>query len=503
MFMSSLEVCCQFRRRFLASILIMLSFGMVSEAWGKTNTCAADGCTRTIARTAKYCKEHQNLETQYPDVGGRNDPVEEAMTESESSTNGDYPSVDRPGEEGNPGGNFIKDGSGQTPGGGNDAVAGENKGAIDFGSALLGGLIVLGALAVFFVVKQLRGKCPRCGGKLQSGKCPTCLWPVDVCPVCSGKGSWVPLVDGICPECIPVTGRLGDNVRFVVVGEKKGGFGVVLPAIVRQGNGSWKGGAVLKHTHPVQTLANQYWGDELEARINGILFETSALKYLKLKHYGSAPKCLESGMVRDSSGAGLGWNGPWYVMEKAQGDSLEAWMNAQRGDEERKVFLYAFCKALRELHALTVIHRDIKPQNIFWDGASGKVTFVDFGSAMVPNVANPLEKYPAPVSELWAPSAYTKGGILLNRITQRADFYACAAVFCSVALGIRNLKSYRNTATKEVVADRLKGDLANWAGERIAGLVVDTMIAGYEQAPSHVLDELLMAMKEEWGVGRS
>ena len=39
------------------------------------------------------------------------------------------------------------------------------------------------------------------------------------------------------------------------------------------------------------------------------------------------------------------------------------------------------CEAVKELHSIGIVHRDVKPENIIYNPLSGKIKLVDFGFA--------------------------------------------------------------------------------------------------------------------------
>mmetsp|Transcript_13782 Transcript_13782/g.40812 ORF Transcript_13782/g.40812 Transcript_13782/m.40812 type:complete len:408 (-) Transcript_13782:960-2183(-) len=63
-----------------------------------------------------------------------------------------------------------------------------------------------------------------------------------------------------------------------------------------------------------------------------------------------------------------------------------------------KLYVYQLCRALAQIHALGICHRDIKPQNLLLDPASHVLKLCDFGSAKVlvagePNVSYICSRY--------------------------------------------------------------------------------------------------------------
>src|SRR5262249_50811919 len=84
---------------------------------------------------------------------------------------------------------------------------------------------------------------------------------------------------------------------------------------------------------------------------------------------------------------------PWIAMEWLDGDSLRKWIGAgPLAVNEALVIGARIAGALAVVHDRGVIHRDVKPSNIFLRG--GRIegtTLLDFGVARAPH-ATPLTK---------------------------------------------------------------------------------------------------------------
>jgi serine/threonine protein kinase len=79
----------------------------------------------------------------------------------------------------------------------------------------------------------------------------------------------------------------------------------------------------------------------------------------------------------------------WIVMELIDGRSLEQILVADGpvpAREAARIGL-ALAAALREVHAVGVLHRDIKPGNVLIEAAAGRVVLTDFGIAAIQDAA--------------------------------------------------------------------------------------------------------------------
>ena len=77
---------------------------------------------------------------------------------------------------------------------------------------------------------------------------------------------------------------------------------------------------------------------------------------------------------------------PWFVMERIEGDPIDAWCDERGLDIRGRLRLFLqVCSAVTHAHRRLVVHRDIKPGNVLID-SEGKARLLDFG------IAHPLEE---------------------------------------------------------------------------------------------------------------
>lgn len=114
------------------------------------------------------------------------------------------------------------------------------------------------------------------------------------------------------------------------------------------------------------------------------------------------------------------------VSEFVEGNNLDA-LVAQRhlGLDEAVWIVMQVCDALRVIHALGVVHREVKPRNILVSGDALRVTLLDSGIARHTNPEiDAFTKIGVRVGDL----AYAAPEMAAGRSDQRSDVYAVVAV---------------------------------------------------------------------------
>ncbi|MGR8979446.1 MAG: protein kinase domain-containing protein [Gammaproteobacteria bacterium] len=78
----------------------------------------------------------------------------------------------------------------------------------------------------------------------------------------------------------------------------------------------------------------------------------------------------------------------YYVTEYLEGPTLRQWMNDHPKPDIKKVIgiIEQITKGLRAFHRMEMLHQDLKPENIMFDG-KGIVKIIDFGSVKIAGIA--------------------------------------------------------------------------------------------------------------------
>lgn len=163
------------------------------------------------------------------------------------------------------------------------------------------------------------------------------------------------------------------------------------------------------------------------------------------REYAIARGCRHPGVVRPLALAQHG--GRWTMIQEDIGGLaldkvLRVRLAAGRAPEQSAFALDDFfeialqlCDALEEVHRQGVIHKDINPSNLVWNGERRLLQLIDFGIACeLPHES----QAPASVHALEGTLRYLapeQTGRMNRRVDYRADFYALGATFHELLTG--------------------------------------------------------------------
>lgn len=128
---------------------------------------------------------------------------------------------------------------------------------------------------------------------------------------------------------------------------------------------------------------------------------------------------------------------PFYAMELLEGESLESYLDHHKGMDCREAVQIGIqaCRALEVAHGAGVVHRDIKPGNLFMTRDS-VVKLLDFGIAEMKSDAS---KHQAPASRglsiLGTPEYLAPEQATNQPADERSDLYALGAVLYELVTG--------------------------------------------------------------------
>ncbi len=149
-------------------------------------------------------------------------------------------------------------------------------------------------------------------------------------------------------------------------------------------------------------------------------FESSTLDQCRLRH----PHIVDVVHYVKDNGTG------YMIMEYVEGETLEDWLRAREflpAQEELQPILSPVLSALEYLHARSMIHRDIAPDNIMIR-ADGVPKIIDFGAIKLIGQETRLRSESrsfAVMKQHYSPPEQTEDG---GELDHRADIYSIGAV---------------------------------------------------------------------------
>jgi serine/threonine-protein kinase len=125
---------------------------------------------------------------------------------------------------------------------------------------------------------------------------------------------------------------------------------------------------------------------------------------------------------------------PFYAMELLEGETLEQYLGRERGMDWREATRIGveLCLALEAAHGAGLVHRDIKPGNVFIT-RDGKIKLLDFGVVLVAPEEAPADPESLRLTgtlEYMAPEQAAG-----EAVDERADVYALGAVLYELVTG--------------------------------------------------------------------
>jgi diguanylate cyclase (GGDEF)-like protein len=163
------------------------------------------------------------------------------------------------------------------------------------------------------------------------------------------------------------------------------------------------------------------------------------------REYAIAQRCRHPGVVRPLALQLLG--GRWTMLfEDTGGVALDQVLRVQaatrRAPKHTALALDDFfdialqlCAALEEVHRHGVIHKDINPSNLVWNGARRQLQLIDFGIACELPHEHPRLHPPQALEGTLRYMAPEQTGRMNRRLDYRADFYALGATFYTLLTG--------------------------------------------------------------------
>lgn len=126
---------------------------------------------------------------------------------------------------------------------------------------------------------------------------------------------------------------------------------------------------------------------------------------------------------------------PFLVMERLKGQSLEEYLDDGGELDVREILDIGIqlAGALDYAHDRGVIHRDVKPSNIYFDPESGLVKLVDFGIAAIGDSRHGHEEEPESI--VGTPKYMAPEQIQGDQLDGRADLYALGVVLYGLLAG--------------------------------------------------------------------
>ena len=196
----------------------------------------------------------------------------------------------------------------------------------------------------------------------------------------------------------------------------RGGMGIVLAAAHLQ----------LEQLVALKVMRRELLADE--RALNRLLMEARAAARVRSEHVA---RVLDVGQLENGS--------PFIVMEYLEGENLADLLDRQGAldVEQAAAFLMQCCLALAEVHVAEMVHRDLKPGNIFItrlpDG-SPSVKILDFGISKDMGAARERAATTSP-QVLGSPFYMSPEQMRAEVVDERSDIWGLGAILFEMLTG--------------------------------------------------------------------
>jgi len=186
----------------------------------------------------------------------------------------------------------------------------------------------------------------------------------------------------------------------------------------------------------------------LIGRAGALRFEREAAILARLAHPNIA-QMLDAGVTPEGQ--------PYLVLELVEGERIDWHCNAQRLSIEQRLALFGdVLAALAHAHSHLVIHRDIKPNNIFVT-RDGCVKLLDFGIAKLLQEEADTTSITADGHRVMTPQYAAPEQLQSGAITTATDVYALGVLLFQLLVG-RHPTAAEHASSAEVIRATLEAD---------------------------------------------